>query len=116
MAVLNASAVDGNDLAAALAGDEDAFRRLTDRYRRELHLHCYRMLGSLHEAEDGVQETLLRAWRHLASFRQSQGRGSFRAWLYRIATNVCLSQRRRRRPEAAGLPPALVEAVARSTE
>ena len=111
MAVLNPSAVDGINLAAARAGDHEAFRRLTDTYRRELHLHCYRMLGSLHEAEDGVQETLLRAWRHLASF---QGRSSFRAWLYSIATNVCLSQRRRR-PEVAGLPPALVEAVARST-
>ena len=113
MAVLNPSVVDELDLAAARAGDEDAFRRLTDTYRRELHLHCYRLLGSLHEAEDGVQETLLRAWRHLATF---QGRSSFRAWLYSIATNVCLSQRRRRRPEVAGLPPALVEAVARSTE
>src|SRR5919201_2677357 len=96
MAVLNASAADDIDLAAALAGDEDAFRRLTDAYRRELHLHCYRMLGSLPEAEDGVQETLLRAWRHLAGF---QGRSSFRSWLYSIATNVCLSQRRRRRPQ-----------------
>ena len=114
MAVLNhPSAVDDLDLAAALAGDQEAFRRLTDTYRRELHLHCYRMLGSLHEAEDGVQETLLRAWRHLATF---QGRSSFRAWLYSIATNACLSQRRRRRPEVAGLPPALVQAVARSTE
>src|SRR5919198_1357525 len=113
MAVLNPSAVDELDLAAARAGDEDAFRRLTDTYPRELHLHCYRMLGSLHEAEDGVQETLLRAWRHLAGF---EGRSSFRAWLYSIATNVCLSQRRRRRPDIAGLPTALVEAVARSTE
>ncbi len=80
-------------LAAASAGDNDAFRQLTDPYTREIHLHCYRMLGSIQDAEDGLQETLLRAWRYLASFER---RSSFRAWLYRIATNVCLRQRAHR--------------------
>jgi RNA polymerase sigma-70 factor (ECF subfamily) len=70
------------------------------------------MLGSFHDAEDGVQETLLRAWRHLATF---QGLSSFRGWLYRIATNVCLSRERSARAERA-LPKALAEEVARSTE
>lgn len=80
-------------LAAASAGDQDAFKRLTDPYIREIHLHCYRMLGSFHDAEDGVQETLLRAWKHLGSLQDA---ASFRGWLHRIATNVCLRQRARK--------------------
>src|SRR5688500_19564509 len=69
------------------AGNEEAFRELTDPHRRELQLHCYRILGSMQDAEDLVQETLLAAWRSLEAF---EGRASMRAWLYRIATNRCL--------------------------
>jgi RNA polymerase sigma-70 factor (ECF subfamily) len=82
-------------LDAAAAGSEDAYAELVDPYRRALHAHCYRMLGSVQDAEDAVQETLLRAWRGLASF---QGRSSLRSWLYTIATNVCLRAVERRPP------------------
>jgi len=84
-------------LARARAGDEGAFRELTDPYRRELQLHAYRIVGSAHDAEDLLQETLLSAWRGLAEF---EGRASVRAWLYRIATNRSLDALRasRRRP------------------
>ena len=83
-------------LEAARRGDDDAFRQFVEPHRRELHAHCYRMLGSVHDAEDALQDALLRAWRGLAQF---EGRSSLRSWLYRIATNVCLdriSQRPRR--------------------
>ena len=79
-------------VAAAIAGDEAAFARLVERHRRELHVHCYRMLGSFDEAEDVVQETYLRAWRKRDTFSGDK----FRAWLYRIATNASLDALRRR--------------------
>jgi len=105
-------------LQAARHGDTQQFGELTEPYRRELQVHCYRILGSLHEAEDMVQETMLKAWKRLDTY---EGRASFRAWLYKIATNTCLDfldQRKSRRllplevhpasdPNTSILPPAV---------
>src|SRR5881397_615362 len=80
-------------LEAARGGDQGAYGRLLEPNRAQLHAHCYRMLGSVHDAEDALQEALLRAWRGLSRF---EGRSSLRSWLYTIATNTCLSAIERR--------------------
>src|SRR5215210_5218118 len=93
MVFTTATASERELLDAARRGDEDAYRRLVEPRRAELHAHCYRMLGSVPDAEDALQEALLRAWRGLPRF---EGRSSFRSWLYKIATNACLKAIERR--------------------
>lgn len=89
-------------LTRARSGDEEAFRQLVEPYRHHLQLHCYRILGSVHDAEDALQETLLSAWQGLGGFEE---RASVRTWLYRVATNCCLKvQRSRRRSQSLGRP------------
>jgi RNA polymerase sigma-70 factor, ECF subfamily len=88
-----ATAQERELLAAARTGDERAYTRLVEPHRRELHAHCYRMLGSVHDAEDALQDAMLRAWRGLARF---EGRSTVRSWLYTIATNACLNAIQRR--------------------
>jgi len=90
--------VDDVDVTRLDDIDELAFSGLAERHRRELHVHCYRMLGSFEDAEDTVQETFLRAWRRRETF---EGRATVRAWLYRIATNACLDLLAKSRPEPA---------------
>jgi RNA polymerase sigma-70 factor, ECF subfamily len=94
--------LSGAVLARARAGDEEAFRELTEPHRRELQVYCYRILGSVQDAEDMVQETLLAAWRNLETF---EGRASVRSWLYRIATNRCLNALRARKRRTQEGPP-----------
>jgi RNA polymerase sigma-70 factor, ECF subfamily len=103
MSVVMADGRERGLVAAAQAGDERAFRALVEPHRRALEIHCYRMLGSAHDAEDLVQETLLRAWRSLDRFER---RASVTTWLYRIATNACLDEieRRPRRASVAVEP------------
>jgi RNA polymerase sigma-70 factor (ECF subfamily) len=93
MATTGATLQDHELLEAARGGDEHAFRALVEPRRAELHAHCYRMLGSVHDAEDAVQDALLRAWRGLRGF---EGRSAPSSWLYRIATNACLDAIARR--------------------
>jgi RNA polymerase sigma-70 factor, ECF subfamily len=102
-----ATASEQQRLEAARAGDESAFRQIVEEHRAELHAHCYRMLGSVQDAEDALQDTFLRAWRALSGF---DGRSSLRTWLYRIATNVCIDALARRKkrslPAELGAPTA----------
>ena len=99
----NDVAVTGELLDLARAGDGEAFRQLVGPYQRELQVHCYRMLGSVHDAEDALQDALLAAWHGLGGFQE---RASIRTWLYRVVTTRCLNARRsaRRRRGTGALP------------
>ncbi len=105
-----AEGAEDPDLALARGGDGGAFTRLVEPLRRELHAHCYRMLGSAHDADDALQDALLRAWRGLARF---EGRGSLRSWLYTVATRTCLDsvEARGRRALPVDLGPSSDRAV-----
>ena len=101
------------DLDRARGGDDAAFTRLVEPLRRELHAHCYRMLGSAHDADDAVQDALLRAWRGLARF---EGRSTLRSWLYTVATRTCLDiAGTRKRALPVDLGPASTQAVLTDT-
>lgn len=109
-----AGEAEAADLALARNGDETAFTRLVAPLRRELHAHCYRMLGSLHDADDALQDALLRAWRGLSGF---EGRASLRAWLYTVVTRTCvdLMKSRARRALPVDLGPSSERAVLDTT-
>ncbi|GAA1367484.1 sigma-70 family RNA polymerase sigma factor [Catellatospora chokoriensis] len=111
---LSAAVAGDADLALAQGGDDAAFTRLVEPLRPELHAHCYRMLGSTHDADDALQDALLRAWRGLAGFA---GRGSLRAWLYTVATRTCLDlvEARGRRALPMDLGPSSAHAVVGDT-
>jgi RNA polymerase sigma-70 factor (ECF subfamily) len=100
------SQIEVDRLAAARSGDQQQFSELVEPYRPELKAYCYRLLGSLQDAEDAVQETMLRAWRRLETF---EGRSSFRAWLYKIATNISIDSLNR--TARRGLPSTLYPAA-----
>ena len=99
---VSATGREPRELAQARLGDERAFERLVAPYRRELHVHCYRILGSVQDAEDMLQETFMATWRGLDRFEE---RSSLRTWLYRVATNACLGMLRRTRAPREIPPP-----------
>jgi RNA polymerase sigma-70 factor, ECF subfamily len=103
-------AEEGTDLARARSGDDSAFTRLVEPLRRELHAHCYRMLGSTHDADDALQDALLRAWRGVSRF---EGRSSLRSWLYTVVTHTCLDtvEHRSKRALPVDLGPSSERAV-----